>query len=79
MSKSDHKFVNIGREQEHELKDWLYRNSFSKKQDNIDSLKVIINEKVKAGMTTKNISWDELDDALKKYPDWFSSLTLIGQ
>ncbi|EAA2983525.1 hypothetical protein LGA02_000032 [Salmonella enterica] len=79
MSKSDHKFVNTSREQEHELKDWLYRNGFSKKQDNIDALKVIINEKVKAGMTTKNITWDELDDALKKHPDWFSSLVLIGQ
>ncbi|MCZ8641790.1 hypothetical protein OM325_21600 [Escherichia albertii] len=79
MSKSDHKFVNTSREQEHELKDWLYRNGFSKKQDNIDALKVIINEKVKAGMTTKNITWDELDDALKKHPDWFSSLALIEQ
>lgn len=79
MSKSDHKFVNTGREQEHELKDWLYRSGFSKKQDNIDALKVIINEKVKAGMTTKNITWDELDNALKKHPDWFSSLALIGQ
>ncbi|EEZ5762540.1 hypothetical protein JW634_001891 [Escherichia coli] len=79
MSKSDHKFVNTGGKQEHELKDWLYRSGLSKKQDNIDALKVIINEKIKAGMTTKNITWDELDDALKKHPDWFSSLALIGQ
>jgi hypothetical protein len=78
MSKSDNKFVNTSKEQEYELKDWLYRNGFSKKQTNVDELKDIINEKVKSGDTTNNITWDELDDALADYPEWFSSLALIG-
>ncbi|MCY1701018.1 hypothetical protein OVA10_23820 [Lelliottia sp. SL45] len=79
MSKSDYKFVNTSKEQEYELEDWLYRNKFSKKKDNIDKLKIIINEKVKGGNTADNITWDELDDALKNNSKWFSSLALIGQ
>ncbi|MBN3074475.1 hypothetical protein H4F33_20735 [Pectobacterium brasiliense] len=77
MSKPDNKFVNTN--EEHELADWLYRNGLSKKEDNIDKLKVIIDEKVKGGNTADNITWDELDDALKNNPKWFSSLVLIGK
>lgn len=78
MSKSDNKFVNTSKEQQYELEDWLYRNDFSKKKSNIDLLKTIIDEKVKNGNTADNITWDELDDALKNHPKWFSSLALIG-
>ncbi|WP_447088542.1 hypothetical protein ACOTR2_00385 (plasmid) [Enterobacter asburiae] len=74
MSKSDHKFVNTSKEQEYELKDWLYRNGFSRKQSNVDELNVIIADKVKDGNTLKNITWDELDNALIDNPKWFSSL-----
>lgn len=74
MSKSDHKFVNTSKEQEYELKDWLYRNGFSRKQSNVDELKIIIADKVKGGDTLKNITWDELDNALSDNPKWFSSL-----
>lgn len=76
MSKSDHKHVNLS--QPFELEDWLYRNDFSTKKENVDALKDIINEKVKDGNTADNITWDELDDALKNNPEWFSSLALIG-
>lgn len=74
MSKSDHKFVNTSKEQEYELKDWLYRNGFSRKQSNVDELNVIIADKVKDGNTLKNITWDELGNALIDNPKWFSSL-----
>lgn len=77
MSKSDHKFVNTSKEQEYELKDWLYRNGFSRKQSNVDELKDIIADKVKGGDTLKNITWDELDNALSNTPKWFSSLEEI--
>lgn len=77
MSKSDHKFVNTSKEQEYELKDWLYRNGFSRKQSNVDELKAIIADKVKGGDTLKNITWDELDNALSNNPKWFSSLEQI--
>ncbi len=79
MSKSDHKFVNTGVDEEYELKDWLYDNDFSKKQSNVDELKEIINEKVKEGNTVNNITWDDLDSALKNHPKWFSSLAAIGE
>ena len=45
MSKSDNKFVNLS--YRYELKDWLYRNDFSKKESNVDELIDIINNKVK--------------------------------
>lgn len=76
MSKSDNKFVNTS--QEYELQDWLYRNDFSRKQSNVDELSDIIADKVKGGNTLKNITWDELDDALKNQPKWFSSLAEVG-
>ncbi|EEC1173269.1 hypothetical protein KHA76_001799 [Salmonella enterica subsp. houtenae serovar 44:z36,[z38]:-] len=79
MSKSDHKFVNTGVDEEYELKDWLYGNDFSKKQSNVDELKNIINKKVKKGKTEDNITWDELDSALENHPVWFSSLAPIGE
>ncbi|MBF4258977.1 hypothetical protein [Vibrio anguillarum] len=77
MSKSDHKFVNTS--EKHELEDWLYRNGISKSKENVDKLKVIIDEKVKQGETKDNISWDELDSAYKNNPKWFDNLTLIGK
>lgn len=78
MSKSDNKFVNTSKEQQYELEDWLYRNRFSRRQSNVDELNDIIAEKVKGGNTLKNITWDELDDALSDQPEWFSSLAKIG-
>ncbi len=77
MSKSDHKFVNTS--EKHELEDWLYRNGFAKSKENVDKLKVIIDEKVKQGETKDNISWDELDSAYENNPKWFDNLTLIGK
>lgn len=77
MGKSDHKYVNTSKDQEYELKDWLYRNDFSMKQSNVDELKTIIDKKVKNGNTADNIKWDELDDALENHSDWFSSLAKI--
>lgn len=76
MSKSDNKFVNTS--QEYELQDWLYRNDFSRKQSNVDELSDIIADTVKGGNTLKNITWDELDDALKNQPKWFSSFAEVG-
>ncbi|MGL5385556.1 MAG: hypothetical protein ACRDCA_06830 [Serratia sp. (in: enterobacteria)] len=80
MSKSDHDFVNTGKAEQYELEDWLYkRHGFSKKQDNVDKLIDIINTKVKNESTADNITWAELDEALKNNPDWFKSLVAIGQ
>lgn len=77
MSKSDKKYVNTN--QEHELKDWLYRNNFSTKESNVDELKEIINNQVKQGDTADNITWDELDSAYEEHPEWFEDLAAIGE
>ncbi|ECE4086676.1 hypothetical protein ACN1SY_003698 [Vibrio cholerae] len=77
MSKSDKKYVNTA--QDHELKDWLYRNGFSKKESNVDELKNIIDKKVKKGDTKDNITWDELDSAYENHPEWFEDLAAIGE
>lgn len=79
MYKADNKFVNTSDEQSYELEDWLYRNGFSKKHENVDALKTIINIKIKKGITAKNITWDELDQALESYPQWFESLVAPGK
>lgn len=79
MPKSDRKFVNTGKEQQYELRDWLYRNSFSTKQSNIDALRIIISVEVKKGITADNITWSELDAALRDNPAWFSSLDPVGK
>ncbi|CCG88586.1 hypothetical protein [Erwinia piriflorinigrans] len=79
MPKADNVFVNTSDEQSYELEDWLYRNGFSKKQENVDALKKIINTKIKKGITAKNITWDELNDALESDPKWFESLVAIGK
>lgn len=76
MSKSDHDFVNMS--QEYELKDWLYRNGFSKKEENFTKLKNIINVKIKENDTSKNITWATLDNSLKNHKTWFSGLAAIG-
>ncbi|MEE1886297.1 hypothetical protein [Pseudomonas carassii] len=75
MSKSDNEFVNLS--QDHELKNWLYRNQFSKSEDNVLKLKGIINQKVKKGHTSDNITWVELDNALKNNRTWFNSLAAV--
>lgn len=72
MSKSDHQFVNTS--QQYELEDWLYRNGFSKSKANVLELKLVIDFKVKEWDTRDNISWDELDSALKQNPFWFDGL-----
>ncbi|EKT52963.1 MULTISPECIES: hypothetical protein [Providencia] len=77
MSKSDRKFVNLS--QDHELEDWLYRNKFSKKEENLNELIEIINNNVKDGNTSDNITWEELDSALKNNRDWFISLVAVGE
>lgn len=77
MSKSDRKFVNLS--QDYELEDWLYRNDFSTKEDNLNELIEIINNNVKDGNTSDNITWEELDSALKNNQDWFTSLAAIGE
>ncbi|EHY1015885.1 hypothetical protein [Vibrio vulnificus] len=77
MSKSDNKFVNLS--DRYELKDWLYRNDFSKKESNVDELIDIINNKVKQGNTEDNITWDELDAAYEENPEWFENLAAIGE
>lgn len=79
MSKADNAFVNTSDEQSYELEDWLYRNGFSKKHENVDALKTIINIKIKKGITANNITWDELDQALESDPQWFKSLVAPGK
>ncbi|MCU8386809.1 hypothetical protein OC514_20745 [Vibrio vulnificus] len=77
MSKSDKNFVNLS--DRYELKDWLYRNDFSKKESNVDELIDIINNKVKQGNTKDNITWDELDTAYEENPEWFENLAAIDE
>lgn len=74
MSKSDSDYINTGKEQAYELKDWLERNAFSRSDDNFDKLNTIILNKLKNGDSAKNVKWSELDDALKNNPSWFSGL-----
>ncbi|EOM3008097.1 hypothetical protein ACQ9QK_004973 [Escherichia coli] len=72
MTKSDHKYVNTN--ESYELEGWLKRKGFSAGNNNIKELKKIIDEKVREEKGD-NITWDELDIALEKNPEWFSSLT----
>ncbi|MDQ9311010.1 hypothetical protein HV284_24745 (plasmid) [Escherichia marmotae] len=74
MGKSDHKYVSTDKREEYELEDWLKRNDFSSGDNNIKELNKIIDEKVRK-KKGDNITWDELDNALKNNPEWFSSLT----
>lgn len=76
MSKADNKFINVN--QTYELEDWLYRNGFSKKAANVEELKKII-LLLKEGNSTQNLSWEELDAALKQKPSLFGKLAAIGQ
>lgn len=74
MSKKDSDFINTGAKEAYELKDWLYRNSFSRKESNVTALKQIIVIHLKKGNTADNITWKELDAALQNHPEWFSTL-----
>ncbi|MEE4124021.1 hypothetical protein [Pseudomonas viridiflava] len=76
MSKVDSDFVNLS--QDYELKDWLYNNGFSKKEENYKKVVVIIGDKLKKGITANNITWAQLDKALKDNKEWFSGLDAIG-
>lgn len=79
MPKSDSDFINsTDPSQEYELKDWLAkRNGYSSSQSNVDKLKKIINEKLKKGVTAKNVTWAELDAAKKNNPEWFANLDAL--
>lgn len=79
MSKQDNKFVNTSQQQHYELEDWLYRNNFSKKHENVNKIRKIINTKIKKGVTSHNIKWAELDSALASNPQWFALLVAIGK
>ncbi|ATZ10430.1 hypothetical protein [Erwinia amylovora] len=79
MPKQDNKFVNTSKQQHYELEDWLYRNNFSKKHDNVDEVRKIINTKIKKGVTSHNIKWAELDGALETNPEWFALLVAPGK
>lgn len=79
MAKLDNNFINTGTAEAYELKDWLYRNNFSRKQSNVDELKKIILIHLKKGKSADNITWKELDAALKSNPEWFTSLAPVGQ
>jgi len=76
MSKVDSDFVNLS--QDYELKDWLYDNGFSKKEENYKKIVAIISIKIKKGVTSSNITWAQLDKALKDNKEWFSELDAIG-
>lgn len=76
MSKVDSDFVNMS--QDYELKDWLYKNGFSKKEENYKKIVDIINVKIKKGITANNITWAQLDNAFKDNKEWFSGLDAIG-
>lgn len=73
MSKSDHKFIDTQEDTGwYELRDWLTGNGFKGGEDNRDLLRKIID-----GLRTgsgDNISWDELNEYLKKNPSDFSVL-----
>lgn len=78
MSKPDHDFINTSKAQDYELKDWLYRNQFSKSDANYNSLVKIINDKIKKGQTSSNVKWEELDSELAANPGLFKSLTKLA-
>lgn len=77
MSKSDSDFINTGKEQAYELEDWLKNNEFSSGADNFSALNEIILNKLKHGISTKNVKWDDLNAALKANPEWFGDLAKI--
>lgn len=71
MTKSDHKFVNTG--QSYELEGWLDRNEYRKTAANNEELqKIILN--LKGGDSSKNLKWEELNNARAKNPSKFTKL-----
>ena len=71
MTKPDHKFVNTG--QSYELEGWLDRNGYRRTAANNEELqKIILN--LKGGDSSKNLKWEELNNARTKNPSKFTKL-----
>ena len=70
MTKPDNQFINVtDNSQTYELDDWLERNGFRETEDNRKELKLIINNDLKKGITSKNVKWEELDSHFEEHPE----------